>query len=425
MSDHLNDAPPTSPGLDDEFERLGRKAGAELRTPPPADGHRRVERTSEIRRATIATITASTALAVVVAGLLVLRRDPQQQENNRPVEVTTTTMSAVASTSSVPSVGAAGSFRLLADSQFAPTFPSSATWIGDEAILLGANEFASSTLSAVAFDPGRDQWRQLADPPAALTGESLSPLSQMTSWTGSEVLVSTNQGEVFAYDPVEDMWNARRHADDSMGLAAADSGVAVSARGVLARSSTGWWWYDNSADSWEALPSPAFGTNYAVIDALDSEAMVATQVDGSTITSAVFDITSRTWRNGPPVELVSQRGDSLCDAADGLLVCVAEGFGNLTGVVIDPLVGATGPFTLGNHSSGLTTSGIPWITHAWTLLIPRSATWEDLPPLADIDSFDVAVWTGSEIVFFAGSNSEAGRRIGTTASYTPVSVPGQ
>ena len=94
-----------------------------------------------------------------------------------------------------------------------------------------------------------------------------------------------------------------------------------------------------------------------------------------------------------------------------------------TGVVVEPLVGSVGTFRLGNHSNGLTISGIPWFAHAWNSQTPIG-DMEDLPNLGEIDGFNAAVWTSSEIVFFGGSNG-AGRWLGTTAAYTPVQSPGQ
>jgi hypothetical protein len=403
--------------LDDEFERLGRKAGAELRTSPPPDGPRMIERTSNRRRATITTIACTATVAVIVTVLVVARREPQPQQDNHPVATT--------SPSPTPTSLVAGTWREVPDSPLALKFPSSATWTGDEAVMLGRNDIGSSTLSAVAYDVRRDQWRQLADPPAALNAESFPWESRLTSWTGSEVLVSTSQGEVFAYDPVRNMWNERSSADESMGLASLDSRIAVSARGVLARSSQGWWWYESSTDRWEALPSPALGVDFSMVDELDGDTMVATQIEDSTITSAVLDIDTRTWQNGPSVTLESPRFDAQCDATDGRVVCLADGYSAATGVVIDPLVGSVGTFTLGSHSNSLTLWGIPWFTHAWKLLSPRSATWEDLPGLGEIDGFTAAVWTGTEIVFFGGNNAESGQHFGTTAAYAPRELPSQ
>ena len=72
-SDH-RDGP--SAALEDEFERLGRRAGAELRTPPPPDGHRFVARTSKRRRARIATVATGATVAVVVVGLVMTSTRP-------------------------------------------------------------------------------------------------------------------------------------------------------------------------------------------------------------------------------------------------------------------------------------------------------------------------------------------------------------
>ena len=424
MSDHRDDR---STALHAEFERLGRKAGAELRISPPRDGLRLVERKSNSRRVTIATITTVATVAVVVTGLMVARHEPRTQQDNQPEEVATPTPTSVVATptptSVVATAGVAGSWRALVGSPLALQYPVSATWTGNEAVVLGNNDPASATLSAVAYDVGRDQWRQLADPPVALAKDSFLLAAQLTSWTGSEVLVSTSLGEVFAYNPTGNLWTERTLANASMGLSVADSLIAVSPRGVLASSSRGWWWYEYATDRWDAIPSPVLGVDYSMVDELNADTMVATKVDGSEITSAVFDIDARTWRNGPPVSLSSPRDEPVCHAADGLVVCFAEGYGTSQGVVIDPVVGSVGTFNLGNHDNTLTIRGIPWFTHAWKLLSPRSATWEDLPSLGDIEGFDAAVWTGSEIVFFGGNNSQQARRL-TSAAYTPVRLPG-
>jgi hypothetical protein len=201
-----------------------------------------------------------------------------------------------------------------------------------------------------------------------------------------------------------------------MGLASG-SVLAVSSRGVLARSSAGWWWYDDATDRWEELPPPGLDANKTTLDALDDHRMVATQIDGSMLTSSVLDIQARTWADGPRVQGPSEPREMQCGAANGLLVCFAEGFGSAAGVVIDPLVGSVGTFTLGPHESVISAYGTPWFAHAGKILLARpDPTWEDLPPPGDTGSFGAAVWTGVEIVFF-------GSGLGTTAAYTPRSIP--
>ena len=112
MSDHRDDR---STALDDEFERLGRRAGAELRTSPPPDGHRLVEGTSNRRGVAIATITTVATVAVIVTGLMVARHEPRTQQDNQPVEVATPTPTSVVATA-----GVAGSWRALVGPPMSP-----------------------------------------------------------------------------------------------------------------------------------------------------------------------------------------------------------------------------------------------------------------------------------------------------------------
>ena len=397
---------------DDPFTQLGRRAGAALRTPVGrAHLEQVLQRGHRVQKTrTAAKLVGGVAVIMGVLAAITVGRTAEHSPVDTPPPR--------------PS-GTPGTWRAVADSPLALKYPSSATWTGNEAIEIGSNDVSRTTLSAVAYDVGADQWRQLADPPAALIADEFPPSNRSTHWTGSEVLVSTSLGEVFAYDPVGDHWTTRTPADESMGLTVSDSHVGVSGRGVLARSALGWWWYDNSADRWEALPSPELGVDYTTVAELNPDTMVAIQVKGSTITSAVLDIDTLTWQSGPPVRLSSPRGQAQCDAADGYVVCFAEGFATSNGVVIDPLAGPVGTFTLGSHSNTLSISGIPWFTHAWKLLSPRSATWEDLPTLNEVDGFNTAVWTGTEIVFFGGNNAETSQAFATTAAYTPRQLPGQ
>ncbi len=432
----------------DEFERLGRQAGAEMRMPPTAEGARAIERTAHRRRAVIAAAAVGSTLVILVIGLLVVTTRP----NGQPAPIATVAPTTASTPASVPvpaSTAVAttvppdtkdltapdairtttpGTWRKVAETSFAPELPTAAIWTGTEVIVIGSSANGDSGLSApfaVAYDVGQDQWRRLADPPPAITTESLDRDGSAMQWTGSEVLIATDQAEVYSYDPEQDRWESRASADKSM--SGADPLVAVSAHGVLARSSAGWWWYDSSTDRWESVPAPSSGAKYSSLSTLDQDRIVATLVDGATITLAVFDIDTRTWRNGPVVENGPVGRDPTgCSAHDGLLVCSAEGYGSFNGVVIDPLVGALDSFGLGSHSNNISANGTPWLAHAGKLLSPRSATWEDLPPslYSDVDSFDAAVWTGSEIIFFGNYLDQSGEPI-TAAAYTPLEMPGK
>lgn len=84
MSDQLDSLPSE---LDAEFERLGRRAGAELRMPPPDDGAGSIHLTARRRRVASMSATVAVVLAVVVGGLIVVDRYRHVDEN-RPVTVT-------------------------------------------------------------------------------------------------------------------------------------------------------------------------------------------------------------------------------------------------------------------------------------------------------------------------------------------------
>lgn len=394
---------------DDEFERLGRQAGAELRTPPPGDGPGIVKRTATRRRTRMVAGVAGATVALIVAGFVVQHDAPRDgKERTVTSAPTATATTADPSATSVPPD--AGAWREVPSSPFAPELVTAAVWTGEEVIVLGDD---GDQLAAAAYEPTGDRWRDVADPPAALAvfGPALTP-----RWTGSEVLAATGDGHVFAYDPGEDQWTARVEPDESMALASGPL-LAVSSRGVLARSSTGWWWYDDATDRWDELTAPALDATKTTLAALDEHRMVATEIDGATLTSSVLDIQTRTWADGPSVQGPANPREMDCSPANGLLVCLAEGYGSAAGEVIDPLVGSVGTFALGNHTDTISAYGTPWFAHAGKILLARpDPAWEDLPPQGAGGSFGAAVWTGTEIVFF-------GSDLGSTAAYTPRSVP--
>ena len=86
MSDQIDDLPTQIE--DDEFDRLGRRAGAELRLPPPDDGSGSIHRTARRRRVTTMSATVGVVLAVVVGGLFAVDRN-RHVDVNEPSTATT------------------------------------------------------------------------------------------------------------------------------------------------------------------------------------------------------------------------------------------------------------------------------------------------------------------------------------------------
>ena len=97
-------------------------------------------------------------------------------------------------------------------------------------------------------------------------------------------------------------------ADEPMGFTSG-SALEVSPRGILAHSSAGWWWYDYANDRWEGLSAPALEADEMTLAALDDHTMVATEVDGSMLTSSVLDIDS--WDMGGRSECAGTGRSSL------------------------------------------------------------------------------------------------------------------
>ena len=87
----MTDEPDRDPELDEEFEQLGRRAGAEMRMPPPEGGERMVQRSASHRRVATAIAAGGASAVILVVGLVVL-------DNSRspgPSDVSTPTTSLV------------------------------------------------------------------------------------------------------------------------------------------------------------------------------------------------------------------------------------------------------------------------------------------------------------------------------------------
>ena len=402
-----------------EFERLGRRAGAELRTAPPEDGLHDLQRAVRHRAATRAAAGCVVFAMLAVGAWAVLRG---RRGDESPVDQTPVP------TVPLP-VGAPGTWRPLSAPADAPDIVFSATWTGTDVIALGAKGTETVRPAALAYDVRRDSWRRLPAPPADVD------LTARTAWTGSAVLTADGRGHVDSFDPIANAW--QRRAAPSADLTWGDSGglVAVSPSGVLTRSKDAWLWYDEASDTWTRVGSAdsKFDDSLVIrngvapsasLDALTTNEFVLAHYREGAIQFVTFDADTGVWSSPQEAESPAvTRGNPWCQAAGGRLVCIAEGYGTLNGRVIDTASGDAESFTLDHNGSAPLTYGTPWFGHAWSLLLARTATWERLPTLQGTEGFNAAVWDGEELIMFGGQSLSGVPASRFAAAYTPVVKP--
>jgi hypothetical protein len=100
---------------------------------------------------------------------------------------------------------AADAWRLLPPAPYALN-QAQAVWTGGEMIVFGSlldgnNHSERPTASGLAFDPERNQWREIATYP-------LSPQASMVVWTGREMIAWDYELRAGAYDPRSDTWRS-------------------------------------------------------------------------------------------------------------------------------------------------------------------------------------------------------------------------
>lgn len=139
-------------------------------------------------------------------------------------------------------------------------------WTGTEVLILGGSNGRGIERPAVAYDPARDQWRDLTPPPGFVPGQS-EPVVQDGRWTGSEVVFV---GQGLAYQPDSDSWSD---------LATPPSGAVRPGGAIVAT--------DRHVVVWGGCPGDV--TN----DICESERL-------ATAGGAVLDLNERTWEELPP-----------------------------------------------------------------------------------------------------------------------------
>lgn len=142
-------------------------------------------------------------------------------------------------------------WRWLPAAPISPRLHPLSAWTGEEFVVWGGTVDGDPVTDGAAYDPRRDEWRQLPDAPAAMSASSAA-----STWTGEEVVVwggTRDDPVAAAYDPAADRWRVVPRAPvEAAGRAPT---VVWTGREVLVWSSAGAA-YDPTTDRWRALPSP-------------------------------------------------------------------------------------------------------------------------------------------------------------------------
>ena len=286
----------------DEFERLGRQAGAELRTPPPADGPGIVQRTAKRRRTTMVAGIAGATVRDHPDGPRRGRPQPADRRQQRRPWPPTRRPPPRPTRPLRRFLRARGPGASYPDSPLGPQVGRRRpVWTGDEAIVLGGD---GQGLSAAGYEVSLDQWRGSGRParrtrPRGGVWAGPNPAIERVH----EVLAATSDGQVFTYDPrVRSGGKARRGRPTSRWA----SGLGPRLQSPLAAS----WPTRQRVGGGTTTPTTdgkgsrhhALEADEMTLAALDDHTMVATEVDGSMLTSSGLDIESRTWADGPSVQ---------------------------------------------------------------------------------------------------------------------------
>ena len=204
--------------VDDEFERLGRQAGAELREQPPDDGPTIVLRTANRRRSTVGIVAAGVTVAVVLAGLVwadlatprraspiaTVPPAPTPTPTPAPDPIVTTTVSPhdrrtqhrpMPCERQRPARGAPWRTR----HRWHPNFPQ--PQCGPAPMSSSSETTRPSVRSCRRCPLPRTTSVRICGGQSPIRPPTLTSSLQ---WTGSAVLATTDEGEVYSYDPVLD-----------------------------------------------------------------------------------------------------------------------------------------------------------------------------------------------------------------------------
>jgi len=266
-------------------------------------------------------------------------------------------------------------------------------WTGTELIIWGGETESETTWAndGAALNPESGQWRTLADSP-------LSPRSEHVAvWADDEMIIccgrdASGDGKAAAaYDPVADSWRELAAPPFEANFAAAawtGSEMIVVGGSNFAGAAA----YEPSSDTWSMLAEPPSTIERQADIAWTGEQLVVWARESTGAAGLIYDRAGNEWRQLPPLpaELAVSRGSMSWTGTDIVVWgATANNQGESVGARIRP----------GNDE--------------WQAIAPD--------PLGPYDRWNgtdgssSAVWTGTEILIWAGA---VGTDIDTTATPT-------
>lgn len=240
--------------------------GADMMASAAAHVGRRLRRR---RRAGVAIASAG----LVAVGAMAVWSTPDRSaklivsgDGSTAVAAATTTDTVVTTTTATPAISWASAWAPIAPDPRGVAVASYVVWTGREAISVGGRDDKNQLRAgASAYDPARNTWRSLADPPV-----NWERTNALVEWTGTEMLLVGGQTPVsfvpvssgMAYDTATDTW--RTFLTPPSGFISDRSPAAWTGTELLVWPSDGGdssmvitpLAYNPTSDSWRTLPEP-------------------------------------------------------------------------------------------------------------------------------------------------------------------------
>jgi len=244
---------------------------------------------------------------------------------------------------------AEGTWRSIAADPRGAVLDSTAAWADGEVLVVGGRTIGGeAVIDAATYDPARDEWEQVADPPTIGTSSGAAGgLDSIAVWTGDEVLLvggSPSAGgppapSGVAYDPTADAWRriaaAPRPVDDRSPWAWTGSELMIwppndegagSAAAPIA--------YDPGTDRWRLLPAPPLASRAEAASVwTGTEWLVWGGDDGDTAYAdgAAYDPTTEEWRTLAAAPLSPRRARGVWTGSELLVAAGSTGGEPVTG----------------------------------------------------------------------------------------------